>query len=138
MIKRLSHASIYVLDQNSAEDFYVNKLGFELKMKIPVGEDIFWLTVAPKEEPSQEITLMPVNKSDKFDQTSKDVLINLIKNGAFGMGGFETKDVQATYEELKSKGVIFTKPPTEEFYGVEAIFNDDSGNWFSLTQFKEQ
>jgi hypothetical protein len=40
----------------------------------------------------------------------------------------------ATYEELKSKGVIFKKPPTKEFYGFEALFIDDSGNWFSLAQ----
>lgn len=37
MIQRLSHASIYVLDQESAYDFYVNKLGFEERLKIPIG-----------------------------------------------------------------------------------------------------
>ena len=26
------------------------------------------------------------------------------------------------------------KPPTEEFYGIEALFKDGCGNWFSLTQ----
>jgi catechol 2,3-dioxygenase-like lactoylglutathione lyase family enzyme len=31
MIQRLSHAAIYVLDQDSAYDFYVNKLGFEVR-----------------------------------------------------------------------------------------------------------
>ena len=41
-------------------------------------------------------------------------------------------DLLATYEELKGKGVIFTKPPKKEFYGYEALFKDDSGNWFSL------
>ena len=45
-------------------------------------------------------------------------------------------DIYATYEELKSKGVLFSKAPKEEFYGVEAIFKDDSGNWFSLGQKK--
>ena len=38
----------------------------------------------------------------------------------------------ATYEELKAKGVKFTKEPKKEFYGFEALFIDDSGNWFSL------
>ena len=37
-------------------------------------------------------------------------------------------------EEMKSKGVEFKKPPTREFYGFEALFVDDSGNWFSLSQ----
>jgi len=44
----------------------------------------------------------------------------------------ECEDIYATYEELKSKGVIFTKEPTKEFYKTEAVFKDDSGNWFSL------
>jgi hypothetical protein len=33
-----------------------------------------------------------------------------------------------------AKGVEFTKAPKKEFYGTEAIFKDDSGNWFSLAQ----
>jgi len=32
MIQRLSHATFYVLDQDAARDFYVNKLGFEVRM----------------------------------------------------------------------------------------------------------
>lgn len=36
----------------------------------------------------------------------------------------------ATYEELKAKGVEFTKPPTKGFYGYEALFKDDSGIGF--------
>ena len=43
-------------------------------------------------------------------------------------------DLNATYEELKTKGVVFKKPPTKEFYAYEALFCDDSGNWFSLTE----
>jgi hypothetical protein len=30
--------------------------------------------------------------------------------------------------------VEFTQPPTEQFYGIEALGVDNSGNWFSLTQ----
>jgi predicted enzyme related to lactoylglutathione lyase len=49
---------------------------------------------------------------------------------------FECDNLIATYEELKAKGVEFTKPPTKEFYGFEALFQDDSGNWFSLGEKK--
>ena len=134
MIKKMSHASIYVLDQQSAEDFYINKLGFELKMKVPIGEDLFWITISPKEQPEFEITLMPINNKGMFDDETAVQLSNLVKNGTFGFGVFQTHDIYATYQELKDKGVKFTKEPTEEFYGIEAMFKDDSGNWFSLTQ----
>ena len=63
-------------------------------------------------------------------------MTQLVKNGTFGCGVFECNDIYATYEELKSKGVEFTKAPKEEFYGIEALFKDDSGNWFSLGQKK--
>ena len=43
---------------------------------------------------------------------------------------------EPTYEELKAKGVEFTKAPKKEFYGFEALFKDDSGNWFSLGEKK--
>ena len=46
----------------------------------------------------------------------------------------ETGDCHGTYEELRAKGVEFQAPPTERFYGVEAILKDDSGNWFTLIQ----
>lgn len=39
MIQKMSHATIYVLDQDQAKDFYVNKLGFEVKIDhwLPTG-----------------------------------------------------------------------------------------------------
>lgn len=138
MITKLSHASIYVLDQEGAYDFYVNKLGFVEKMKIPIGNDAFWLTVCPKEQKEIEITLMPINKGGMFKEDVAKNLSELVKNGTFGFGVFECVDIYATYQELKDKGVVFTKEPTQEFYGIEAMFKDDSGNWFSLTQFKKE
>lgn len=137
MISRLTHASIYVLDQESARDFYVNKLGFIEKMRIPIGEDAFWLTVCPKDQKEIEITLMPINKGGMFNEVVAKQLSDLVSKGTFGFGVFQCHDVHSTYVELKQKGVEFTKEPTEEFYGTEAMFKDDSGNWFSLTQFKE-
>lgn len=134
MIQKLSHASVYVIDQESARDFYVNKLGLEEKMRIPIGNDAFWLTVAPKDQADFEITLMPINKGGMFSPETAENLTDLVRKGTFGFGVFECTDCYATYEELKSKGVEFSKEPTQEFYGIEAMFKDDSGNWFSLTQ----
>ncbi|MEM7369140.1 MAG: VOC family protein [Bacteroidota bacterium] len=138
MITKLSHASIYVLDQASARDFYLNKLGFEEKMNVPLGEDVAWITVSPKDQPDLQLTLMPINQGNMFSAETAEQLASLVANGAFGFGVFACKDIYATYQELSDKGVVFTKAPTEEFYGIEAMFKDDSGNWFSLTQSKEE
>ena len=48
MIQKMSHATIYVIDQDKAKDFYVDKLGFELKADYTGSNGFRWLTVAPK------------------------------------------------------------------------------------------
>lgn len=136
MINKLSHASVYVLDQDSAYDFYINKLGFEVRTDTPMGPGMRWLTVGPKDQPDLEIILMPVMEGMSLDRETAEQLRALVRKGAFGFGVMQCDDIYATYEELKAKGVIFKKAPKEEFYGIEALFVDDSGNWFSLGQKK--
>lgn len=132
MITKMSHVSIYVLNQDSALDFYTNKLGFKVVTDVPMGKDTRWLTVSPPEQPEIEIVLFPITVGKMFPKETADTMSELIKKGTFGCGVFECNDIYATYEELKAKGVEFMKAPKEEFYGTEALFKDDSGNWFSL------
>lgn len=134
MISKMSHVSIYVLDQDSAYDFYVNKLGFKVHTDNSFGEDMRWLTITPPEQPELEISLMPIKEGMAFSAEAAESMRELVRNGTFGFGVFRCKDIYATYEEMKAKGVEFSKPPTKEFYGIEALFKDDSGNWFSLGQ----
>lgn len=136
MIIKLTHMCVYVLDQDSAFDFYTNKLGFKVKVDVPMGKDVRWLTVSPPEQPDLEINLFPVKEGAMFTEETVKAMTALIKNGTFGPGVFTCNDIYATYEELKAKGVEFKKAPKEEFYGIEALFKDDSGNWFSLAQLK--
>ena len=138
MITKLNHVSIFVLDQDSAHDFYVDKLGFKVHTDAPMGPGKRWLTVTPPEQPDIEIALMAIDEGMMFDKNSAEAMRALVKKGTFGFGVFECNDLLATYEELSAKGVEFTKPPTQEFYGFEALFKDDSGNWFSLGQKKEE
>jgi catechol 2,3-dioxygenase-like lactoylglutathione lyase family enzyme len=134
MISKMTHVCVYVLNQESAFDFYTNKLGFKVKMDVPMGANARWLTVTPPEQSEMEITLFPVAIGQMFNEETVKLMTELIRKGTFGPGVFTCKDIYATYEELKAKGVEFMKPPTKEFYGTETLFKDDSGNWFSLQQ----
>ncbi len=134
MITKMNHVSIFVLNQESAHEFYVNKLGFKVHTDAPMGQGMRWLTVCPPEQPEFEIVLMPIEEGMMFKGDAAKQMRELVSKGTFGFGVFECNDLLATYEELKSKGVAFKKPPTKEFYGYEALFTDDSGNWFSLGQ----
>lgn len=133
MIQKVSHMVVYVLSQERAHDFYVNKLGFDVRTDATMG-DFRWLTVGPKGQPDLEITLMEVKPGPMLDEARCKVLRDLIAKGTFGFGVFGTSDVRKTYEELKARGVQFVSEPKERPYGIEAIFKDDSGNWFSLSQ----
>jgi predicted enzyme related to lactoylglutathione lyase len=138
MIQRMSHSAIFVLDHDQAKDFYVNKLGFEVKFDEKMANGFRWLTVSPKGQPELQIILMKVVKSSKLQDQDVAAIGELMQKGAFGAGVFQTADCRKTYEELKAKGVQFLSPPKEQFYGVEAVFCDPFGNWFSMTEPKNQ
>src|ERR1700761_6038148 len=122
MITKLTHVCVYVLDQDRAYDFYVNKLGFKVHTDAPMGPGMRWLTVTPPEQPELELTLFPVMEGGMFNKETVAIMTDLVKKGTFGAAVFTCKDLLATYEELKSKGVVFKKVPTKEFYGYEALF----------------
>jgi len=133
MITKLSHTSFFVLDQDKAYDFYVNKLGFKVHSDVTMDNGFRWLTVTAPEQPDLEIVLFPATKNG-FDEETNKALKLLLEKGAMGAGAMHTPDCRATYEELKAKGVIFKSEPKEQFYGIEAIVTDGCGNWFSMTQ----
>lgn len=134
MIKRLSHATFYVLDQDEAKAFYTEKLGFAVTMDVSMEGGFRWLTVSPPDQPGLQIVLMPLLPNPMMDEDTVASLRALVEKGAMGTGVFYTEDCETTYAELKAKGVEFIAPPKKQFYGVEALFKDNSGNWFSLTQ----
>ena len=134
MITQMTHVNIYVLNQESAFEFYTKKLGLKVITDVPMSKGVRWLTVGIPGQPGFEITLTPITVGMFFSKETADSLRELVKKGTFGVGVFTSQDIYATYEELKAKGVEFTKAPTKEFYGTEALFKDDSGNWFSLAQ----
>jgi len=132
VITALSHTTIWVLDQDEALEFYTQKLGFELNTDATM-DDFRWLTVRPPGQPDYELVLS-VPGAPMMDEQSAEQVKALVAKGALGAGAFETDDCRATYDELNARGVTFLSEPTERFYGIEATFRDNSGNWFSMTE----
>ena len=134
MIQAIVHVTVYVLDQEEALEFYRDKLGFGVGMDMTMEGGFRWLTVFAKAQPKLELVLAEPKEGPMFDKNSAEIIRSLVLDGAFGVGVFETDNCQETYDELVAKGVEFTQPPTKQFYGIEALGKDNSGNWFSLTQ----
>ncbi len=137
MISKMSHATIYVTNQDQALEFYRDKLGFKVITDATMDGGFRWLTVAPNGQADFEIILMEPKPGFMFEEEAANQLRALITGGKLGAGVFDTANCQATYEELSAKEVEFLSPPQEQPYGIEAIFKDNSGNWFSLSQHKE-
>jgi|SRR5688572_6407764 catechol 2,3-dioxygenase-like lactoylglutathione lyase family enzyme len=137
MITKLSHATVYVVDQDRAKDFYCDKLGFEVRTDARMGS-FRWLTVGPKTQPDLELVLMKLAPVPGMgmDEAAVATLRGLVESGKLGAGVWQTDDCRKTYAELAARGVEFSSEPKEMPYGIEAVFRDDSGNFFSLTQRK--
>ncbi|WP_181766610.1 VOC family protein [Streptomyces albidus (ex Kaewkla and Franco 2022)] len=135
MIKSLALTTVWSTDQERDKKFFVETLGFVERWDMAMG-DMRWVTVSPPEQPDVQLTLMRPDGSG-LDPESGKALLALVTKGALGAGAFHTDDCHATYAELKAKGVEFLQEPQERPYGIEAIFRDPTGNWYSLTQQRE-
>lgn len=138
MIRKMSHATIFVSNQEEALNFYRDKLGFKVHTDAMVGADFRWLTMNTADQPDFEIVLMEPKPGMLMDEATASQLRAIMAKGVLGAGVFNTDDCHATYRELKDKGVQFVSEPAERPYGIEAVFKDNSGNWFSLTQPKDE
>ena len=132
MISRMSIANVFVLDQDRALRFYTEQLGMELRNDVTM-DGFRWLTVGPKDQPDLSL-LLAYPAPPMFSEADAAVVRNLVAKGALGGGVFITPDCRATFAELRDKGVTFLQEPADRPYGTEALFRDDSGNWFSLNQ----
>jgi catechol 2,3-dioxygenase-like lactoylglutathione lyase family enzyme len=136
MIKGLKISTVWVLDQDRAKEFYTEKLGLEVRTDMTMGDGgMRWLTVGAPSRPDVELTLMVPGSG--MDPESAEMVKKLVAKGVLGAGVLATDDIHGDCEKLKDRGVEFLQEPQERPYGVEALFRDDSGNWFSFTQPRE-
>jgi predicted enzyme related to lactoylglutathione lyase len=126
---RIGLASIYVDDQDQAEQFYTQVLGFQVKTSAPYGPEERWLSVVAPEDPDGvELVLHLADEPARaFQQASRQVGRPVLS--------LRTGDCQAEAERLKAKGVVFTKEPGPMPYGgIDAVFADSCGNLLNLHQ----
>lgn len=135
MLKGVSISHVWVFDQDEAIDFYVNKLGLEIRSDQNLGF-MRWLTVGVPGDTGREILLeMPAPPS--VDNQAAEQIRQLVSKGATGFTvGFTTDNVEKTYEDLLAKGVEFTQEPVERDYGIDVGVRDPFGNHIRIVQMK--
>ena len=138
MIK-IGTAQLWVHDQEEALAFYTKKLGFEVRSDVTLPElgNFRWLAVGPAGQPDIAITLMAIPGPPVMDADTAEQVKALMAKGFAGTVFLTTDDCQASYDELRERGIEFTEAPEERPYGIDSGFRDPSGNSFRLTQVNE-
>ena len=133
MIK-VSSAQLWVHDQDEALEFWSRKVGFEVRSDITMEElgGFRWLAVGPAGQDDFSIALLAIPGPPVMDEDTKKQVEELMAKGFAGSVFLTADDVQASYEELKGRGVEFTEAPSERPYGIDSEFRDPSGNTIRL------
>ncbi|OZM58022.1 glyoxalase [Lottiidibacillus patelloidae] len=125
MINKIAKVSIYVEDQEQAKDFWLNKVGFEIKLEQPMGPDFSWIEVGPSD--SNGTTLILYSKVAMQQQQPSKVSHPSIL--------FSTTDIESAYEKMKQNDVkvgdMMRMP-----YGTMFAFYDQDGNDYLLREDK--
>ena len=119
MIKSIKFVNIPVADQDRALAFYTEKLGFRIQTDQPFSEQQRWIELSIPGADTGITLFTPDQHRGRI--------------GDFTGISFLTDDVQHTYEELSSRGVEFTGPPSKQPWGTFAMFKDADGNQFVVS-----
>ncbi len=139
MIK-VASAHLWVHDQDVALKFWTENVGMEVRqdVSLPDLDNTFrWLTVGPPGQEDVSIVLMAVPGEPLMDEATRKQVLDLTAKGFAGTVFLTTQNCQASYEDMKSRGVEFTEEPHEMPYGIDCGFRDPSGNSVRLTQLAE-
>jgi catechol 2,3-dioxygenase-like lactoylglutathione lyase family enzyme len=136
---KIANAQMWVHDQDEALAFYTSKLGMEVRSDVTMPEmgNFRWLTVGPVDQPDIAIVLMAIPGPPVMDEQTAAEVRALMAKGFAGTVFLTTDDCQASYEDLRARGVEFVEHPEVRPYGIDAAFRDPSGNNFRLTQVAE-
>ena len=128
MHQRLGLVALVVRDYDEAIDFFVATLGFTLVEDSAVpAQAKRWVVVAPPGGGAAHLLLArassPEQETRIGNQTGGRVFLFLY-----------TDDFWRDYHAYTAKGVTFVRPPSDEPYGIVAVFLDLYGNRWDLVQ----
>lgn len=133
---RIANAQLWVHDQEEALAFYTEKVGMEVRadVTLPEMDGFRWLTVGPPGQEDVSVVLMAIPGAPVMDEETGKQVRELMGKGFAGTVFLTTEDCQASYEELRDRGVEFSEAPEERPYGIDSGFRDPSGNSIRLTE----
>lgn len=129
MITHPRFVALYFDDQQKALDFFTETLGFQLRTDAPYGEESRWIEVrAPGSE-----TYLVLAAGDAEVRTAVRQ-----RQGPMSSVWFDCDDLDATFDDLRAKGVEFPVEPQVAPWDPSgntrwAQFADPEGTLYGLT-----
>ncbi len=126
MNQRIGLSTLVVHDYDTAIEFFVSRLGFDLLEDTPLEPtNKRWVVVAPKGSGQAGILLAKAASKEQISATG---------NQTGGRVAFflYTDDFSRDYNHYQSKGITFVREPINQPYGTVAVFEDISGNLWDL------
>ena len=135
---QIANTQLWVHDQDEALAFYTEKLGMEVRTDVTLPEmgGFRWLSVGTPGQEEFALVLMAIPGPPVMDAETRKQVEDLMAKGFAGTLFITTEDCQASYEELRERGVEFSEAPEERPYGIDSGFRDPSGNSIRLTEVK--
>ena len=127
MKNSLSLVSLLVEEYDPAIEFFTQKLNFTLIEDTVISDQKRWVVVSPKGSAGTNLLLAKANNSMQQSHIGKQA-------GGRVFLFLETDDFWRDYNLFKARGINFVREPLQEEYGVVAVFEDLSGNWWDLIQ----
>lgn len=125
-IERVGTVCIFVRDQDRAREFYVGRLGMEVRADEPVrpGETNRWLAVAPKGADTEIILYLPDEHWEHYQPVvGKSQALTL-----------QVDNLDKLKKDLEKKEVRFIHDPEKHPYGKYAMIEDSEGNHIILIE----
>jgi len=130
MLTRIGTITVHVTDQDAALAFYTQKLGFEVRSDQPMGPDQRWMEVAP---PGAQTRILLYKATPDAPGAASYEAARAQVGTPTGMV-LEVDDIEATFAELKAKGVRIDEEPTQQPWGWWGTFADQDGNTYGVHQ----
>lgn len=126
---KLLRVTLRVRNQQEALRFFTEQLGFEKRADYPYGQGQRWITISPSDQDVVQIVLQP---PEWFTGEGQEQHLQYVGHNPAIV--FQVEDCNATYEQLRRRGVRFSLPPSERAYGIEADATDMDGNTLVFLQ----
>jgi catechol 2,3-dioxygenase-like lactoylglutathione lyase family enzyme len=136
MLNAITISQVYVPDQDAALDFYVGKLGMQVREDVNFGP-MRWLTVHLPGQPDRAVLLERPGPPSMSEETAAQVRELISKGAAGGHLFFACDDAYKTHAELTAKGVEITEEPEDRGYAIDFGLRDPFGNHLRIAQLKQ-